>query len=147
MKYFLFLTTWSWALILGACSPEKQLSKDPLRAAKYCLTNYPPITETLQVVKIIDSTKFKEAELRVEMYYDTIYKHDTTIKRIPKNILKYILQPCIDTQRTITIKIKDSAAAMVYKDNLQRAEKITDIYKVIAGLLAVLLLIFTIIRK
>ena len=137
-----WIATLTLCLIFSGCLNEGKVTawneRNKEQAAKYCAEKFPPIitTETTYVTKIVDSTKYKEAEVRVMMYYDTLYKHDTTFR----TRWKYILQPCLDTPKVIIRTVVDSAKMYLKEQEAKRMnETITEKKQQVKWLLFALL--------
>ena len=145
------IATLTLCLLCSACLNEGKVTawneRNKEQAAKYCADKFPPIitTETTYITKIVDSTKYKEAEVRVMMYYDTLYKHDTLFR----NKWKYILSPCLDTPKVIVRTVVDSANMYLKEQEAKRMnETITEKKQQVKWLLFALLIasIFVIIK-
>ena len=140
MKWIVTLTL---CLLFSGCLNEGKVTawneRNKEQAAKYCAEKFPPIitTETTYVTKIVDSTKYKEAEVRVMMYYDTLYKHDTLFR----NKWKYILSPCLDTPKVIIRTVLDSAKMYLKEQEAKRMNEKLETEKNIVKWLSILLLI------
>ena len=146
-----WIVIWTLSLIFCGCLSEGKVTawnnNHKEQAAKYCAEKFPPIitTETTYITKIVDSTKYKEAEVRVMMYYDTLYKHDTLFR----NKWKYILSPCLDTPKVIVRTVVDSANMYLKEQEAKRMnETITEKKQQVKWLLFALLIasIFVIIK-
>lgn len=142
MKWTATLTL---CLTFCACLNEGKVTawndRNKPEAAKYCAEKFPVINthETTFVTKITDSTKYKEAEVRVQLYYDTLYKHDTTFR----NRWKYILQPCLDTPKVIIRTVLDSAKMyLIEQERNKLTQKVEDERNLVKWLSIFLLIAF-----
>lgn len=149
MRYLLFI------ILFASCTTQEKVTKwndaHKLEAAKYCAEKFPVTSyDTIVELKVIDSTKYKEAEIRLIMAYDTIIKHRDSFRTIIKRVLK----PCLDTPKVTIRVVTDSAKIytmiqneMTLKETLQRLKEGKDFWRKLAIITIAIALIYIIVKS